>query len=128
LTTGKPQVYKVIPAEGCTEADVVDLAAALAAYSEHPIGQAICQQAAHMLPTTGLSMTSVQAQPGRGITGLKGLTPVCVGKATFVHSRVQIVPADLLADTNQLEQDGKTVVWVAEAGEVLGLIAIADTI
>ncbi|NJO41879.1 MAG: heavy metal translocating P-type ATPase [Cyanobacteria bacterium RU_5_0] len=128
LTTGKPQVYKVIPAEGYTETDVVDLAAALEAYSEHPIGQAICQYATQVLPTTAVSITSAQAQPGQGITGLKERVPVCVGKATFVQSNVQIVPTDLLTNTNQLEQDGKTVVWVAEAGNVLGLIAIADTL
>ncbi|MGI0494106.1 heavy metal translocating P-type ATPase [Alkalinema pantanalense CENA528] len=128
LTTGNPQVYKVIPAEGYTEADVVNLAAALEAYSEHPIGQAICQYATNVLPTTDVSVSSVQAQPGRGITGLRGTVPVCVGKASFVQSRVQTVPTDLLTHTNYLEQDGKTVAWVAEAGSVVGLIAIADTL
>lgn len=128
LTTGKPQVYTVIPAEGYTETAVVDLAAALEAYSEHPLGQAICQYATHSLPATDLSVTSVQAQPGQGITGLQGTVPVCVGKATFVQSRVQSVPGDLLTNTNHLEREGKTVVWVAQADEVLGLIAIADTL
>jgi Cd2+/Zn2+-exporting ATPase len=71
---------------------------------------------------------SVQAQPGQGITGLKETVPVWVGKASFVQSRVQTVPTDLLTHTNHLEQDGKTVVWVAEAGNVVGLIAIADTL
>jgi Cd2+/Zn2+-exporting ATPase len=128
LTTGKPQVYKVIPAEGYTEADVVNLAAALEAYSEHPIGQAICQYTTNALPTTDASVNSVQAQPGQGITGLKGGIPVCVGKAPFVQSSVQSSPTDLLTHTKQLEQDAKTVVWVAEAGNVVGLIAIADTL
>jgi Zn2+/Cd2+-exporting ATPase len=128
LTTGNPQVYKVIPAEGYTESDVVNLAAALEAYSEHPIGQAICQYATQVLSTTDVSITSVQAQPGQGITGLKGTAPVCVGKATFVQSSVQNTSADLLANTNHLEQEGKTVVWVTEAGNVVGLIAIADTL
>jgi len=75
-----------------------------------------------------MSVTSVQAQPGQGITGLKELVPVYVGKATFVQSSVQTVPAHLLTNTRQLEQEGKTVVWVAEADNVLGLIAIADTL
>ncbi|MGG6298047.1 heavy metal translocating P-type ATPase [Leptolyngbya sp. AN02str] len=128
LTTGKPQVYKVIAAKGYTEADVVNLAAALEAYSEHPVGQAICQCATSVSPTKCMSVTSVQAQPGQGITGLKELVPVYVGKATFVQSSVQTVPAHLLTNTRQLEQEGKTVVWVAEADNVLGLIAIADTL
>ncbi|MGI0488608.1 heavy metal translocating P-type ATPase [Pantanalinema rosaneae CENA516] len=128
LTTGKPQVYKVIAAAGYTEADVINLAAALEAYSEHPIGQAIYQYATQGLSTTNVSVASVQAQPGQGITGLKETIPVCVGQATFVQSSVQTVPADLLTTTNRLEQDGKTVVWVAEADNVVGLIAIADTL
>lgn len=128
LTTGKSQVYKVMPTEGYTEAEVVDLAAALEAYSEHPIGQAICQYATQVSSTTEVSVISVQAQPGQGITGLKGNVPVCVGKARFVQSSVQTVPANVLTTTNHLEQDGKTVVWVAEAGEVIGLIAITDTL
>ncbi|WP_445926955.1 heavy metal translocating P-type ATPase [Leptodesmis sp.] len=128
LTTGNPQVDKVIPARGYTEADLLELAAALEIHSEHPVGQAICQYATQALATTPLSLTSIQAQPGRGIMGLKGDTPVCVGKATFVQATVQTVPADLLSLTDQLEQAGKTVVWVAEAGKILGLIAIADTI
>ncbi|NJL37683.1 MAG: heavy metal translocating P-type ATPase [Leptolyngbyaceae cyanobacterium SM1_4_3] len=128
LTTGKPQVYKVIPFGEYAAAEVVDLAAALEAYSEHPIGQAIYQHATNVLPITALSVTSVQAEPGQGITGLKGTIPVCVGKATFVQARVPTIPADLLTYTHHLEKDGKTVVWVAEADTVLGLIAIADTI
>lgn len=128
LTTGKPQVYTVIAAEGYTEANVVYIAAELEVYSEHPIGQAICQYATNGLPTADASVTSVQAQPGQGITGLRGGIPVCVGKAAFVQSSVQTLPMDLLTDTNQLEQEGKTVVWIAEAGSVVGLIAIADTI
>lgn len=128
LTTGQPQVYKVIPAKGYTEADVLELAAALETYSEHPVGQAICQYATQVLSVSDRSLTSVQAQPGQGITGLSGTTPVYVGKAAFVQSAVKATPADLLSHTDQLEQDGKTVVWIAEANTVLGLIAIADTI
>lgn len=132
LTTGQPQVCKVIPALGYQEAEVLELAAALETYSEHPIGQAICQRAARITSTgsssQNLSLTFVQAQPGQGITGLKGNISVRVGKAAFVRSKIQQIPADLLAASHQLEQDGKTVVWVAQEAEVLGLIAIADTV
>lgn len=128
LTTGQPQVYKVLPAEGYTEAEVLALAAALEAYSEHPVGQAISQYAAQTLPKNQRSLTSVQALPGQGITGLKDNMPVCVGKAAFVQSMIEAAPPDLLESSYQLEQDGKTVVWVAHAKDVLGVIAIADTI
>jgi len=128
LTTGQPQVYKVIAATGYTETAVLELAAALETYSEHPVGQAICRHAAQVPSTANLSIASVQAQPGQGITGLKGSIPVRVGKTAFIQSTVEQLPADLLSTSHLLEQDGKTVVWVAQANEVLGLIAIADTI
>lgn len=128
LTTGQPQVYKVIAATGYPETAVLELAAALETYSEHPVGQAICRHAAQVPSTANLSIASVQAQPGQGITGLKGSIPVRVGKTAFIQSTVEQLPADLLSTSHLLEQDGKTVVWVAQANEVLGLIAIADTI
>jgi Cd2+/Zn2+-exporting ATPase len=128
LTTGQPQVEKVIPTNGYTETEVLALAAALEIYSEHPVGQAICQHAKQRMLTANQSLASVQAQPGQGITGLKGTIPVYVGKLTFIQSTVQNIPTDLLTNSQQLEQTGKTVVWVAEAGNVVGLIAIADTI
>lgn len=128
LTTGQPQVYKVIAAAGYTEADVIELAAALETYSEHAVGQAICQYATQTASPSTRSLTAVQAQPGQGIQGLDGAIPVCVGKAAFVQATAQSTPTDLLAASHPLERDGKTVVWVAEADEILGLIAIADTI
>ncbi|HIK56768.1 MAG TPA: heavy metal translocating P-type ATPase [Synechococcales cyanobacterium M55_K2018_004] len=127
LTTGQPQVDTVIAAPGFTAANVVELAAALETYSEHPIAQAICRYADQTFAVRP-SLLSVQAQPGQGITGLIGEMPVCVGKLAFIRSHVDTLPNELQIAGEQLEQQGKTVVWVAQGGQVLGLIAITDTI
>ncbi len=123
LTIGQPAVYKVIAAAGFAEADVLQVAAALESASEHPLGAAIVQ-AAHALPTS--AAIEVQAHPGQGIVGsYRGETAI-VGNANFISQSAIDLPASLLTAMQDLEQDGKTVVWVTQGTQVMGLIAIAD--
>lgn len=128
LTTGQPHVDTVMPAVGYTEAEVLAIAAALETYSEHPVGRAVCRYADQTLSTAQPTLTAVQAHPGQGITGLKIGVPVRVGKAAFVEATVAHLSEDLMKASEALEQEGKTVIWVAQAKQVLGLIAIADTL
>jgi len=150
LTTGNLQVVQIIPATGQSESRVLQIAAALEAYSEHPIGQAIVQAAQQQqleLPP----VTNVKAEIGQGISGEVESQLVLVGKAAFIENQQIPVGAGLednplrkqitfqqnppfstdevlKTQLQQLEAEGKTVVWVAYAGELLGIIAIADTI
>ncbi len=148
LTTGNLQVVQILPATGQSESHVLQIAAALEAYSEHPIGQAIMQAAQRQqleLPP----VTSVKAEIGQGISGEIQGKLVLVGKAAFLEEQEISLRAGLeelnvessnrqqdlssLKDESlrtyalQLELEGKTLVWVAYAKEVLGIIAIADT-
>ncbi len=123
LTTGKPQVVQIIAANGQAETRVLQLAAALEAFSEHPIGQAIVQaaQSQHLdLPVA----TNVQAHAGLGITGDVEDLKIMIGKAAFVNQYID----SFASWQSQLEATGKTVVWVVAGKELLGLIAVADTI
>ncbi|MBD0362292.1 MAG: heavy metal translocating P-type ATPase [Coleofasciculus sp. C3-bin4] len=150
LTTGNLQVVQIIPATGQSENRVLQIAAALEAYSEHPIGQAIVQAAQQQqleLPP----VTNVKAEIGQGISGKVESQLVLVGKAAFIENQQTPVGAGLednplrkqitfqqnppfstdevfKSQSQQLEAEGKTIVWVAYAGELLGIIAIADTI
>lgn len=157
LTTGRPEVHAVFPAAGHSDADVLQVAAALEAYSEHPIGQAICRYA--MGRVSLATVTAVQAAPGQGITGQLEQQSVAVGQYRFVqHLLAEFNPTRLniaqphssqdLSDSAQahplldptvldptlksqalqLQQSGKTVVWVIQSNQVLGLIAIADQV
>jgi len=125
LTTGQLQVCQVIPAAGFFETAVLQVAAALESGSEHPIGAAIVQAAQEL---DWSRATDVQAYPGRGIAGSWQQQSVCVGTADFVNRSIADLPIELLQYADSLEQDGKTVVWVAQAQQVIGVIAIADQV
>lgn len=157
LTTGRPEVHAVFPAAGHSDADVLRVAAALEAYSEHPIGQAICRYATGRVSLA--TVTAVQAAPGQGITGQLEQQSVAVGHYSFVQHRLaefhptrldtaqpsslqdlsdpaqahpQLDPTlldpTLQSQALQLQQSGKTVVWVIQSNQMLGLIAIADQV
>ncbi|MBD1927447.1 heavy metal translocating P-type ATPase [Trichocoleus sp. FACHB-90] len=127
LTTGKPQVVEIIPASGQSESSVLQIAGAIEAFSEHPIGNAIAQTAQdhHLSVPTA---TNVRSQTGFGIIGEVDTKQVKLGKAAFVKSENSDFAEDLIKECDRLESEGKTVVWVAADNQILGIIAIADTL
>ncbi|MBD2345924.1 heavy metal translocating P-type ATPase [Anabaena subtropica] len=131
LTTGQVRVSQVIAASNYTDADVLKVAAGLESSSEHPIAQAIVQAANDLV---WVRASEVQAIPGQGIVGIANEHQVIVGNAAFVQQYVNKLPEKLLKVAPSLENQGKTVVWVAQGRrredeyEVMGIIAIADMV
>ena len=126
LTTGHLQVVNLLAAQPDSP-QLLKVAAALESLSEHPIGEAIVQ-AARQQNLTWTTAINGQAQAGQGITAaLEGQRAV-VGKADFVRTQVKNISPHWLEQTQQWESEGKTVVWVAQAGHILGLIAVADRV
>ncbi|NEQ18863.1 MAG: heavy metal translocating P-type ATPase, partial [Microcoleus sp. SIO2G3] len=79
--------------------------------------------------TGGTPARRCSPQAGRGAAGGVGLQQqVIVGKADFVKQYVINLPDELKESARWLEEEGKTVVWVAQGEEVLGVIAIADSV
>ena len=128
LTTGQVQVFQVISVSEYTQADVLKTAVSVESYSEHPIGKAIVQAASNL---DWVGAVQVQAIPGQGIVGIAQEQQVIVGNAVFVQQYVTNLPDELREMAQSLEQEGKTVVWVAQGNrgaEVMGIIAIADEV
>jgi Cd2+/Zn2+-exporting ATPase len=130
LTTGKLQVSQVISTQGFTKDDVLKIAAAVESSSEHPIGKAIVQAAAHLEWSRAVD---VQAVPGRGIFGILGEQKVIVGNSAFISQYVAGLPENLQSAAQTAENQGDTLVWVAQeislkAITVVGIIAIADQV
>ncbi|MDB9540730.1 heavy metal translocating P-type ATPase [Anabaenopsis tanganyikae CS-531] len=124
LTTGNLQVYGVISSGEYSEPEVLKIAAALESCSEHPIGKAIVQAAG-----TGWECgVDVQAIPGQGIVGFVNHQQVFVGNTAFIREYVDQSPEELQTWAQSQENQGKTVVWVAQAQQIIGAIAIADLI
>ncbi len=126
LTTGQPKMVNV-QAANQSEADLLRIAAALESLSEHPIGDAIIK-AARERRITWTSAENAHAHPGKGITGVVDRQPAIAGKAAFVQSQIDASSEILTVQSQQWEQEGKTVVWVAHNRSILGIIAIADTV
>ncbi|WP_375469075.1 heavy metal translocating P-type ATPase [uncultured Nostoc sp.] len=133
LTTGQVQVFQVISVSEYTQVDVLKTAASVESYSEHPIGKAIVQAAGNL---DWIGAVQVQAIPGQGIVGIAQEQQVIVGNAVFVQQYVTNLPDELREMAQSLEQEGKTVVWVAKnptplagrGADVMGIIAIADEV
>ncbi|MGB3637316.1 MAG: heavy metal translocating P-type ATPase [Rivularia sp. (in: cyanobacteria)] len=125
LTTGEPQVIDIIAVDG-DENQILSVAAAVEVYSEHPIGKAIVE-AAKDKNLNLAPVNNVVSHTGFGISGEIEDIDIKVGNAKFIESDSDL-PADLVAKSQKLETQGKTIVWVAQSENILGIIAVADTI
>jgi P-type Cu+ transporter len=126
LTVGRPRVTDVITAADLEPDAVLALAAAVEQGSEHPLGEAIAAEA----KARGLALPPVgefQAVPGEGVEGVTEAGRVLLGNRRLMEGRGVEVDA-LEARIQALARDGKSPVYVALAGQVHGLIAVADVL
>lgn len=127
LTTGQLQLKQVIPSSNTTKAELLQIAASLEAYSEHPIGDAILQ-AAEAENLSLLGAIEVQAKVGQGIIGQIAGKSVTVGKQQFVLTEEIEVDRAIEAKSEQLADQGCSIVWVVQEHQLLGILAVADQI
>jgi len=119
LTEGKPVVTDVIGDEG----EVLSLAASLEDVSQHPLAQAIVNQASEL----GISLHPVenfQALHGKGVTGIINGKQVLLGNAKLLADLA--IPHDYQERFDLLEKEAKTVVFLSVDGQLKGLIALQD--
>lgn len=125
LTHGKPRVTEVIGIK-IPEREMLQIAATLEKSSEHPLAEAIVDKAKKENVLLG-DVEDFLALPGRGITGKVGDRRYYLGNPTFIVETLQReLPETEIIET--LEEEGKTVVVLSTPEEVLGLLAIADTV
>ncbi|MFZ5790094.1 MAG: heavy metal translocating P-type ATPase [Pseudomonadota bacterium] len=122
LTLGQPEVVEVVAAPRSSESEVLALAAAVEQGSDHPLAQAILRRA------QGLAIerpSGFEVAEGRGARAEVGGRPVLLGNRRLMdEGKVDLSP--LSGEIERLQGRGQTVVHVARAGELAGLIAIAD--
>ena len=126
LTKGKPEVTDVVASKGITEKKVLEIAASLEKSSEHPLAEAIVQEAKNK-KITPKKVTHFQALVGRGVKAKLGSKEYYLGNIKLMKER-KIPLASVVAMLEKLENEGKTVMILAEKKGVLGLIAVADEI
>ncbi len=125
LTRGRPEVTDVAAPDG-REEEVLRWAASAELGSEHPLGRAVVERARSL----GLSLgepADFQARRGRGVEARVDGHAVLVGSARFLEESGVDLTA-LRETAGRWEGEGKTVMWAAVDGRLLGTIAVADTL
>lgn len=124
LTIGRPSVTEITAAPGWETGDVLDLAGAVEAASEHAVAVAIAAAAGDR---DGPAVTDFIATAGRGVAGLVDGRRVEVGRPSWVTRNAE-APAELAAARRCAEHRGETAVYVSVDGVACGVIAVADTV
>ena len=126
LTEGKPSVTDIVTANGLSADEVLRMAASAERGSEHPLGEAIVQEA-QARKLTLAEAQDFEAVPGLGIEAQVEGRRLVLGNLRLMKERG--VGLDGLAPRSEaLSQDGKTPMFVALDGEIAGVIAVADTV
>jgi len=121
LTLGKPQVTDVISLNGLDPAEILALAASAERYSEHPLAEAV------RAATRERNLPLVEPQEFEALPGL-GIRARIAGRRVVIGNRQLVPGAAELAAAAELEQQGKTLLYLARDGELTAVIAAADTL
>ena len=126
ITEGRPRVTDVIPAQGLTELQLLQPAAAVERMSEHPLAAAVAEYAAAQDVQVSPA-EQFRALVGSGVTAVYEGRVITGGSMKYMETQCT-VPAQLREQAALLAEQGKTPLCFAADGEVLGVIAVADTI
>ena len=126
VTQGEPRVTDLLPQRGTTEEELLCLAASLERPSEHPLAEAIVNEAQEraipLAPVTGF-----QAVHGRGVRAeIQGAAYLAGNRAMMEENGVDLSGQGPEAD--RLAENGKTPLYFAEDGRLIGIVAVADTV
>jgi len=124
LTVGQPEVVEIVTADGVTEDVLLAAAAAVEQGSDHPLAQAILRRAANLAIAAS---TGFESLDGMGARAETADGTVFLGNRLLMDTQ-KLPLGPLEAEATRMQGDGRTVVHVSQASQVIGLIAIADAI
>lgn len=126
ITAGEPQVTDIITTEEVTEDELLSMALALENRSEHPLAKAVLKRGRE-LGKKAQEVHDFMAHPGNGLTAMMGDKKLLGGNMSFVMSSAY-VPEDMIQKAQVLSEEGKTPLFFASEGKLMGIIAVADVI
>ena len=126
VTQGKPRLTDCLAAPEVTEEELLCVAASVEQPSEHPLSRAVTEAAGERnIPLCDVA--DFTAVPGGGVQALLHDRTIYAGNAPYMQEKgVDIAP--FAPQAGRWADDGKTVLYFAEEGRLLGLIAVADTV
>ncbi len=126
VTMGQPRVTDILCAPGVTEEELLCVAASAEKPSEHPLAHAIVEEArTRHIPLCPVS--GFRSVPGGGIQATLSGEAVLAGNAGYLAQN-GVSLAAMEADAHRLAEDGKTPLFFAESGRLLGCVAVADVV
>lgn len=128
VTTGQMSVVAVVPVDGMLAQELLLLAAAAEAGSEHPVGRAIVSAAASTFREVA-SAETFRAIAGAGVEAVVAGSTILVGRASWLADEWSLpLPPDLRTVVVNAEAAGRTALVLASDGEIRGAIIISDTV
>lgn len=126
VTEGKPSVTDILPQNGISERKLLELAVSLEATSEHPLANAIIDDAAKR-GITPIALEEFKSVTGLGVQGRNGSDNYILGNAEFMR-REGIEATDVEEQGAKLRSAGATVVYCAINDSLIGILSITDPV
>ena len=127
ITTGIMKVTDIVPMDGCDENELLMVAYALEAKSEHPISKAIIEYA-NSNNTKLLETSDFKTFAGNGLSAVLDGEKIAGGNAAYIAKVTGSEDNNLENQISILARDGKTPIFFAKNQKLLGIIAVADVI
>lgn len=127
ITSGEPKVTDMIPAEGISEQELLSYAYALEQKSEHPLAHAIVAKAQENVSLQKYAANEFQAVPGNGLSGKVNNCMVRGGNMKFISQSTEL-SEEIQKTADRLAEEGKTPLFFARDGRLIGIIAVADVV
>lgn len=129
LTHGKPQVTDIVPIgdQFESEEELLALAAALERWSDHPLAHSIVEAAANR-GTTVKDPSEMQEVAGFGLSATVDGTTYFIGRESYLHREGIPIDSQTKETMKRLGREGKTIAIVATSQQVIGLLALQDTL
>lgn len=121
ITEGKPKVVDIVPIANISEKTLLFVAASLEKPSEHPLAEAIVNEA----KAKNIALSKVQGfknVPGKGVGGKIGKVAYQVGSYRLFGE----LTGRVKEESEKLEEQGKTAMFVGKGRQIIGIIAVAD--
>jgi Cu+-exporting ATPase len=126
LTLGRPAVTEIVTVDGVEETELLQIAASLERSSEHPLAQALLNAAKERAVAIELVGNFVSIT-GKGVRGTLASKQAAIGNAALMND-LKVESGSLEEQLNGLRGEGKTVLYVAVDGRLLGALAVSDPI
>ncbi|HEY4611496.1 MAG TPA: heavy metal translocating P-type ATPase, partial [Bacteroidota bacterium] len=128
LTEGKPTLTDVISLNSLSESEILQIATAVEVKSEHHLADAFLRKSAEQrISIDELQIENFESIPGKGVKAVVNGNPYIVGSHQFIED-LGVCSPEVEKRIEGLEAEGKTTVLLTDGKQVLGVLAVADTL